>query len=166
MSIRAIYGYRRSGKDTLCNIINDGSDVANPYKSLEGDEYLLMYPGKRIAIADNLKKYVSTITGLSVAQINEGKDTMHYNNKLYRQHLVDHSYDKDWLQIVLDDIDISEDYIITDLRYRNDLDKLAEFCRETGMTLSIIHILREDGPPPFEDEGELDDEEFDLVVKW
>lgn len=166
MSIRAIYGYRRSGKDTLCNIINYGADVPNPYKSLDGDEYLLMYPGQRIAIADNLKKYVSTITGLSVAQIDKGKDTMHHNGKLYRQHLVDHSYDKNWLQIVLDDIDVNSDYIITDLRYKDDLDKLVEFCEATGMTLSIIRVIREGGPLPFDDEGELDNEEFDLVVKW
>lgn len=166
MSIRAIYGKRGSGKDTLYKYINNGLETPCSYTKFEGDEWLLTQPGERIGVADNLKEYVSSITGISLAALEAGKDTQYYNGVLYRQLLENHRHDKDWMEIALLEIDPKSDYIITDLRYKKDLKVLRKICAEQKMDLFLIKMERDGGLEPYKGECELEDEKFDLVVGW
>lgn len=161
MSIRAIYGYKGSGKDTLCKFINDESNAQ--YSSFVGDDTILDYPGIRVAFADELKVYFSSISAISLEDIESGKDTMTWKGKLIRQHLCDLRHHTNWPLRTLYSLERGEDYIVTDLRYRDDLECLRKFCAHREIDLRLIRIIN-DRATPFAGEGELDNEDFDLVV--
>lgn len=163
-SIRAIYGYKRSGKDTLIKFINkELIDVS--YKEMHGDTNLLMYPGIRYAFADSLKKHVSDILGVTIEYIDENKDVVIIDDILIRNHLVNHTYDKDWTQILLDQIKTDDHVIISDMRFMREYLVLKDYCKENNIEFKIIHIIK-DGNIPHANEGELDVLEADLVLKW
>lgn len=85
MSIRYICGYRGTGKDTLCDQINNGYRFDyEVYTRLSQDQTrdILTRSGTRVAFADALKRMIAEKHGISVNELNSNKEA-------YRQELID-----------------------------------------------------------------------------
>lgn len=151
MRIVAISGKKRSGKDTVANLLQLTTDKKC----------------RVIGFATALKLEVALATGHSVQYIEENKSkfrTLLQGWADYRRMINNPSYWIDKLDLSLQMLESAgyEVVLITDLRYKNEL----KFLRNLGTTLVRVNSTRseattQDNHPS---ETELDNEDFPIVI--
>ncbi len=134
MSILFITGYRRTGKDTLCQQIQNKSNIpfnwtvySSPTTDLKFNQVLdLFCNGKRLAFADCLKQEVKDILGDPNLDIDKEKDRLILpDGRLLRQLLIDHGQlrrDQNphyWIEKIIPKLE--DKTIITDWRFPNEI---------------------------------------------
>ena len=148
-----VCGYRGTGKDTLCRMMNREepfewavySDVQKTFDII---------PVKRVGFADNLKSEVNTILG------NEWDDSQKDRpiggdqaSKTYRDVLIDHAAkrrDEDpeyWVKSACNWETLDENIMITDWRYPNEL----KYLLGLNFLIRTIRVFRTEVPIPEED---------------
>jgi hypothetical protein len=73
---------------------------------------------------------------------------------------------KYWVDRTLGKVDKSQNYVITDLRYRSEAELVKAFCKNNGIELKIVRISRFDSSPSDDpSERDLDSYTFDRVIE-
>ena len=189
-----ICGYRRTGKDTLYNQLNNVGDISfnwhvyyrpdsemaeifgkGPHPAIINE---ILAPGSRFAFADRLKQDVQgqlREAGI-IFDYEAEKDTREFsfqgNLTTYRQMCIDHGakmreLDKDyWCRIVTDQIG-TDNAIITDFRFPNEHTFVANYAATNKLPLVTIRVFRKEVPIPTlsePSEHSLDTFQTDLLL--
>lgn len=162
MSLTLVCGYRRTGKDTLCKILNGDHTYSWLIYGKQNSKYV---SGKveRLAFADALKKEVEIEYGVPADLPDSQKEAPLYLVKLFEdlvsarriwiyQGALRRSQDIDyWCSIIHNSLRENHKYIITDWRFPNEY----EFFAKRGLVDNTIRIFRSQVPiPPLEEASE------------
>jgi len=152
--MRLICGYRRTGKDTLCQQINEGTISWLVYtKEGAGVPLGAFRPGPRRAFADRLKGEVQALLKAEniIFSYEDEKDSRHFTyqgrDMTYRQLCIEHGCRMReidpcyWIRGINSD---GEDVIVTDFRFPNEY----SFPRETDPNIITIRVFRKEVPIP------------------
>jgi len=153
MNLLILTGKRKSGKDTVCKILQ---------------KLLPKHNFRRLAFADPLKEEVATMLGITVEQLEKIK-----NEPLFRKLLQDVGVDKRkqnptyWIDKLKEKIDTKNNYIITDCRFLNEAEEMKKY--DDGKNLvTILRVERKQETKTNEDlhisETELEGIRTDFTI--
>lgn len=180
--ITLVCGYRRTGKDKLYNILTNDLEARfkwRIYKSptCSSPEFNKFQKYKRIGFADTLKHEAHTEYGIPEHINDDEKDIKQFEH--YKSHnivsardiyielgalrrLEDKEY---WCRTALTQVpnDINTNCIITDWRYKNEIQYAAEIFPH----ITTVRVYRSEVPEPhisIQSEHELDDYKTDFLL--
>ncbi len=154
--ISLVCGYKKTGKDALCKMFNK----LEPFKWIVyrrpgSDTVFTIKPVTRIGFADALQKEVNKMLDISESDIidyRSFKETIIKDNKTYRDLLIEHAAFRRnqnidyWVENTIDWENISDNIMITDWRYPNELEYLQRIQRVPNII--TIRLFRSSIPIP------------------
>jgi hypothetical protein len=154
--IRYICGYRGTGKDTLCQEINNGFvNMYEIYTRLPKSEteQILTTPGTRVAFADQVKKLIAEKYGITIEHLNQNKE-------FYRSEIIDLAQSMKAIDplfwVKMSNLEETVNPIITDFRFPNEVHIYHPI---------MIRVFRSEVPiHEVVSEIDLDEFETDLVL--
>lgn len=167
-----ITGYKRSGKDTLYkDIVNKSLYKWKIYKKPNINiqiKELLNEKWYRLSFADNLKEIIrdNFFKNYTLHELETIKDEKIFNNKSFRDYCIDYGekmrlLDKDyWVKLALNSVNFSNNYIVTDWRYKNEI----EYLQKLSIFPYTIRVFRNVTIPEENNEHILDDVKTDYLI--
>jgi len=173
-----LIGYRRTGKDTLCQYLIEKKDISPLYPQFRVDSNFCIN-GKRLALADALKEEVDEYlkTRFNITEITDKDKKQFIDNpstpaKSARDYYIEHGQKRRqqdpnyWLDLVLDQInnDTEHDIIITDCRFPNELNAFKQIANRDVVTIRLYRqaVPIDDLDPT--SEHSLDDQPTDFLL--
>ena len=167
--ILILIGYKGTGKDTLFKILNKEIKEYHPWLIFNKDNDKFTYINlnfTRLAFADSLKDEVKSLYNIECSEENKDIKNININNELVSFRSLCINYGKNtldkqkWVKIVCSKINNNTNYIITDLRFKHEIEYLKMFFDKNNIEYKTIRLFNSDINIPDKNiisEHELDD---------